>query len=173
MRRRIASTIHSHAKKSGLPLRVQHAKHMHITTHFIGDVSEKSLTEIKRAFQKSRLPAQGEIILGGKPRVGMFGKDVLYLRVEDPSRILHALKEEGMRIAPVRETHAGYTPHLTLARNPKKADLDPLLELLNTRPFLMPFTPREVLLIHSYERRGKKIHDIIAHRRLPRGKKPL
>ena len=173
LRKRIASKVHSHVKRTGLPLRVQRAQHMHITTHFIGEVTEKSLAEIKRAFQRSRLPSPAEITLGGKPHVGMFGKEVLYLRVEDPTQLLHTLKEEGRRIAPVRETYSGYTPHLTLARNPKKANLDPLLELLNLRPFMMAFTPREVLLIHSYEQKGKKFHDIIARRRLPRGKKRL
>jgi len=173
LRNRIARKIHSHVKRSGLPLRVQHAQHMHITTHFIGEVTAKSLTEIKRAFQQSRLPTQAEIQLGGKSHVGVFGKEVLYLRVDDPTQLLHSLKMDGQRIAPVRETYSEYTPHLTLARNPKKANLEPLLELLNARPFMNAFTPREVLLIHSYEQNGKKFHDIIARRRLPKGKKRL
>lgn len=173
LRRRIANQVHSHVKQTSLPLRVQHAQHMHITTHYIGEVTAKSLVEIRRAFQKAKLPTQSEIRLGGNPHVGTFGKEVVYLRVEDPTQLLHALKEEGRKIAPVKETHPGYTPHLTLARNPKNADLDPLLTRLNARPFAMAFTPREVLLIHSYEKKGKKFHDIIARRRLPRGKKRL
>ena len=173
VRRRIASKISSHVRQSRLPLRVQHAQHMHITTHYIGEVTEKGVVEIRRSFQKSRLPYQSEIHLGGNSRVGTFGKEIVYLHVEDPAQLLHALKEEGRTIAPVRENHSGYTPHLTLARYPKKVDLNPLLTQINVRPLDISFTPKEVLLIHSYEKKGKKIHDIIARRRLPRGKKHL
>lgn len=173
VRQRIASKIHSHVRQSSLPLRVQHAQHMHITTHYIGEVTEKGVEAIRRSFQKSRLPFQSEIRLGGNSHVGTFGKEIVYLHVEDPTKLLHALKEEGRRIAPVKETHSGYTLHLTLARNPKNADLNPLLTRLNARPLDISFTPKEILLIHSYEQKGKKFHDIIARRRLPRGKKRL
>jgi 2'-5' RNA ligase len=119
LRWRIADRIHSFATRTGRPYRVVSPEHLHITTHFVGEVTEKSLGEIRRSFQRSRLPFQSRITLGETHTIGMFGKDILYLPVEDPTQLLHSLKKEGQRIAPVRETHSVYTPHFTVVRNPK------------------------------------------------------
>lgn len=173
LRKKIARILAPSLRASSLPLRMQEIRHMHITTHFIGEVTEKSLTEIVRQFNQISLPHTEEIMLGGDPPTGTFGADVLYLHVTDTNGILHALKKEGQRLAPVRETYDSYTPHLTLARNPHGREMGPLLHALGAHPFTIPYTPNEVLLIHSHERKGKKYHDIIARRRLFRGKKPL
>jgi 2'-5' RNA ligase len=145
---------------------------MHITTHFVGDVTQRSARAIVRAFALSPLPPASEIVLGGKPKVGVFGKDVLYLRVTDPASLLHALRKEGRRIAPVKVTYPTYTPHVTLARNPKRVDWSAFVRAMNAHPFVVAFTPTEAVLIHSYDLKGEKHHDIIARRRLPKGKKP-
>lgn len=172
IRNQLARKIHPLIHASGLPLRVQKANHLHITTHFVGEISPKGLPELIRAFRKSNFPHSSEIQLGGKPQVGTFGKELVYLRVTDNESLLHSLKKEGQRIAPVHETYAKYTPHLSLARNPKQVELTPLVDAINDENFAFSFTPSEVLLIHSHEVKGIKHHDIIAKRRLSRGKKP-
>ena len=99
----------------------------HITLHFVGEVSEKALEKILENFKNVHFPNVHSIVLGGKPPLGRFGNSVLYLRVADEQKSLHALHTILKNMVPVRLEQT-YHPHVTWGRNPKHENLQKILE---------------------------------------------
>ncbi|MEK6820807.1 MAG: 2'-5' RNA ligase family protein [archaeon] len=151
----------------GLPhsLRVPKPSYWHLTTHFIGEVTPRSANEIIRRMKSARAPFVGTIRLGGVPPVGTFGKNILFVRVEDESGVLHSLNEWGKELAPVR-SHARFEPHITVARNPKDEEWNSIVEHLSAQKLSLSIPVREVLLLQSKEVRGMKHHRVLAKKAL-------
>ncbi len=136
----------------------------HITLHFVGDVSEKALEKIMENFKNVHLPRMHPIVLGGNPPLGRFGNSVLYLRVTDEQKSLHALHTILKGMVPVRLEQT-YQPHITWGRNPKHENLQKIVgENMQTSKKEHNFG--QIFLYESISNGNETRYMPLAHRRI-------
>lgn len=176
VKKNVHRKMHEVLQKNGAKLHVSRPENWHITVHFIGNVTPRAAKKIREAFSRAQLPAFSKplnVALGGEKPVKTFGKDVVFINVNDTHGVLAQLHAWGRNLVPVTLTHANYTPHLTLARNPRGITLHELLRELNRQPFQDDFPVREIVLFDSKQERGKTTHTPVVSRRLSQHKQTL
>ena len=110
-------------------------ENLHVTTKFIGEWPEASLTMLKTALAGVPTPGSFEICVHGigwfpnskNPRVFWAG-----IEVSDALRKLAADTEDATAALGVPREDRGFHPHLTLARRRDPAPLDKLRQVLET-----------------------------------------
>ena len=110
-------------------------ENLHVTTKFIGEWPEASLTRLKTALAALPKPGSFEICVHGigwfpnprNPRVFWAG-----IEVSEALRKLAADTEETTAALGVPREDRGFHPHLTLARRRDPAPLDKLRQILET-----------------------------------------
>jgi 2'-5' RNA ligase len=114
------------ARKSQLPqLRWVPPRNLHLTLYFIGEVTKLRVAEVQRALGAAacgvepfdaRLGDEGSFGSRAVPRVLWFGID----RGRDELVILASAIARAMESCGFPKGKRAWTPHLTVARNPKK-----------------------------------------------------
>lgn len=145
--------LHSHPF-----LKLVEKDNLHITLHFVGEIIEEQYEVLLDDFLHMEFPSPQLITVGGNKNVDRFGQRVLFVHVHNNS-ILRELHEACYALFPKDNTafkrHNQYHPHITLARNDSKHELNHIIAQLNHFQWSEEFIPLQVTLLESIQEKGK------------------
>lgn len=114
------SSIQQSVKKAALSGRFTSKDNFHLTVHFIGEVNQQELDEIKSAMDRTASQTGSfQLDLGGLGSFKKKNKDIIWVGVNGNLDALHHLNKNVLRnLSSTKLTDAeiDYVPHLTLGR---------------------------------------------------------
>jgi 2'-5' RNA ligase len=144
---------------------------IHLTVRYIGEVERPVAEEVALALGQIRAPAPTVTLAG----VGAFGKhgriDALWAGVapHDTLAALHRKVDQALVRIGLDPERRAYLPHVTLARLPRSAGVDPAIEQWRARHAALssdPFNLDALILYESRLGRDGASYDAIARYRL-------
>ncbi|MDP2666709.1 MAG: RNA 2',3'-cyclic phosphodiesterase [Candidatus Diapherotrites archaeon] len=145
-------------------IKIQHPEKLHITLHFVGNMTPSELNKLIERFQKTILPSAAMIQIGGKKPVGTFqSPNILFARVRDPNSFLKELNKWLYELWP--QKRFDYTPHVTLAKEMDSDQLRDLSEKVNRSSLRFDYVPKEIVLVEKYTKNGQSKHRVISRKR--------
>ncbi|UFJ41678.1 RNA 2',3'-cyclic phosphodiesterase [Brevibacillus humidisoli] len=150
------ATIQQRLRQEIATKRWQRCENMHVTLHFLGDVSEEYVPELQRDIDLvSSVVAPFRLAIG---RFGVFPNpgrpQVLWLGLSGEQQVLQQtyrlLGNQFCRYAWLVQEKRPYTPHITLARGPFTGTFPLPLTEWNERLRPIPPLSWEVKEIHLY-----------------------
>lgn len=141
---------------------------LHVTVKFLGDIDNRELPEVCRELRSAC--ATIEPFTTGLRGLGTFPKDkpprVLWAKVEPHSQPLVQLYERleaNLQTLGIPQEARAYTPHLTLGRVGRGADVDQVRATVESLAAEVEsvFDVNEVILFSSFRERGNVIHEPI------------